>query len=166
MTFDPDRVDAQPQVDALETWLFVNASPTNTSHYIHIHDVPFKVLSRNGMPPTGAETGLKDTFRLDPGEVLVAGTKFSDHLGVFMLHCHMLNHEDHGMMTTFEVVQGGSTPPAMSPHRLLEHTLHDPVHRRDVQGVVAAAAAGRPAPGSMLHLVKSTAMCSRHLMST
>lgn len=160
LTFDPDRVDAQPKVDTLETWLFVNAGPTNTSHYIHIHDVPFKVLSRNGLPPSLEETGLKDTFRLDPGEVLVAGTKFSDHLGVFMIHCHMLNHEDHGMMTTFEVVKNGSTPPAMSAHRLLERTLHDPVHRRDVQGVVAAASAGRPAPDSMLHLVKSTAMCT------
>jgi FtsP/CotA-like multicopper oxidase with cupredoxin domain len=159
-TFDPERVDAQPTVDSLETWLFVNAGPTNTSHYIHIHDVPFYVLSRNGQPPTGAETGLKDTFRLDPGEVLVAGTKFSDHVGVFMLHCHMLNHEDHGMMTTFEVVKDGTTPPAMRPDRLIEQTLRDPLHRRSAQQVVAAASAGRPAPDSMLHLVRSTAMCS------
>ena len=167
-TFDPERVDAQPQVDSLETWLFVNASPTNTSHYIHIHDVPFKVLSRNGMPPSGDEIGLKDTFRLDPGEVLVAGTKFSDHLGIFMLHCHMLNHEDHGMMTTFEVVKNAATPTPTSAHGLLERTLRDPAHRRNVQDVVVAASAGRPAPDSMLRMVLSTAMCSpdRHARSS
>ena len=51
---------------------------------------------------------LKETFRLDPGETLAVGAKFTDHLGRFLIHCHMLSHEDHAMMTTFEIVGPGS----------------------------------------------------------
>ena len=105
--FDHCRVDARPELDSTETWLFVNAGPTAMTHYVHIHDVDWFVLSRNGVVPEPAEAGLKETFRLDPGESLLVGTKFTDYLGRFMIHCHMLEHEDHGMMATFEVVPPG-----------------------------------------------------------
>ncbi len=106
-TFDHERVDARPELGSTETWLFVNTGPVAISHYIHLHDVDWHLLSRNLAEPEPWESGLKETFRLDPGEVLLVGTRFTDHLGRFMVHCHMLEHEDHGMMTTFEVVEPG-----------------------------------------------------------
>lgn len=106
--FDHTRVDAQPELGSAETWTLINAGPTEMSHWIHIHDVDWKVLSRNGAPPAPGEDALKETFKLDPGEVVVIGSKFTDHTGQYMLHCHMLEHEDAGMMTRFDVVQPGS----------------------------------------------------------
>lgn len=103
-TFDHQRVDARPVLGSSETWMLANTTSVGISHYIHIHDIDWLMLSRNGQPPLAHEAGLKETFRLDPGEVVVVGSKFTDHLGHYMLHCHMLEHEDHGMMAGFEVV--------------------------------------------------------------
>ena len=56
----------------------------------------------NGTPPW--ERGFEDTWRLDPGEYVDVAATFTDHPGLFMVHCHMLDHEDHGMMAQFEVI--------------------------------------------------------------
>jgi hypothetical protein len=150
--FDHTRVDAHPELGAVETWMLVNTTPTSTSHYIHIHDIDWKVLSRNGAPPPVGEDALKETFRLDPGEVVVIAGKFSDHLGHYMLHCHMLQHEDHGMMTAFEVVQPGHGDGAAVPgvEAALASSIDDPAARSAVRRVIAAATHGRPAPRSAL----------------
>lgn len=118
-TFDQNRMDARVERGSTETWMLLNTTPFPISHYIHLHLVDWQLLSRNGLFPREegyghdpAESGLKETFRIDPGEVIVIGTKFTDHLGPYMIHCHMLAHEDHGMMTNWEVVpEGGATPP-------------------------------------------------------
>jgi FtsP/CotA-like multicopper oxidase with cupredoxin domain len=149
--FDHTRVDAHPELGSVETWLLVNASPNLVSHYIHIHDVDWKVLQRNGAAPAPGEDCLKETFRLDPGEVLLVAGKLSDHLGHYMLHCHMLQHEDHGMMTAFEVVpegQGDGGLPGLDA--ALERSIPDPVHRRLVKRVVEGAQGGAPAPRRLL----------------
>ena len=104
--FDHQRVDAQVELDSVETWLLLNT--TTRTHYIHIHDVDWMVLSRNGAPPEPHEAGLKETFLLDPGEYVTVAAKFSDHLGRYMIHCHMLDHEDGGMMAAWEVVKPGA----------------------------------------------------------
>lgn len=106
LPFNHDRVDARVELGSIETWLLLNA--TTQSHYIHIHDVDWLVLERNAQPPAAYEAGLKETFRLDPGEYVLVAAKFSDHLGPYMIHCHMLDHEDGGMMTTWEVVEPGA----------------------------------------------------------
>jgi spore coat protein A, manganese oxidase len=103
--FDHDRVDARVELDSVETWMLLNT--TTRTHYIHIHDVDWLVLSRNGRPPQAYEAGLKETFLLDPGEYITVAAKFSDHLGRYMIHCHMLDHEDGGMMAAWEVVKPG-----------------------------------------------------------
>ena len=54
--------------------------------------------------PPPWERGLEDTWRLDPGERVVVAARFTDYTGVFMIHCHMLDHEDDGMMAQFAVV--------------------------------------------------------------
>jgi spore coat protein A len=149
--FDHTRVDAHPELGAVETWLLVNASPNLVSHYIHIHDVDWKVLQRNGSAPEPGEDCLKETFRLDPGEVLLVAAKFSDHLGHYMLHCHMLQHEDHGMMTAFEVVprgHGDGGPAGLDA--ALARSVPDPVHRRLVRRVIEGARDGVPAPRALL----------------
>jgi spore coat protein A, manganese oxidase len=106
-TFDHSRVDARPEVGAIETWMLVNDTPVATSHYVHLHHSDWIMVSRNGRAPEPHEAGMKETFRIDPGEVVVVARRFNDHTGRFMLHCHMLEHEDHGMMATFEVVPEG-----------------------------------------------------------
>ena len=41
---------------------------------------------------------------MDPGEELLVAGRFSDHAGKYVVHCHMLEHEDHGLMAQFETV--------------------------------------------------------------
>jgi FtsP/CotA-like multicopper oxidase with cupredoxin domain len=103
-TFDHGRVDAQPRLGSVEVWQYTNTS--SVTHYMHNHDVDFRLLQRDGQPPEPWEDGLKETFRVDPGETIQVAARFTDHTGTFVLHCHMLEHEDHGMMTQFEVVSG------------------------------------------------------------
>jgi FtsP/CotA-like multicopper oxidase with cupredoxin domain len=101
-TFDPSRSDAFPVLGSTETWEFTNR--TKVAHLLHIHSTDWYMLSRNGKPPPPWEDCLKETFFLDPGDRIVVAGHFTDHLGKFVIHCHMLDHEDHGLMTQFEVV--------------------------------------------------------------
>jgi FtsP/CotA-like multicopper oxidase with cupredoxin domain len=102
-TFDPERIDADVERGSVETWDLVNTT-TNVSHLVHMHGVPFVLLERNGQTPADWERALDDTFRIDPGERLSVAAKFTDYTGTYVLHCHMLEHEDHGMMAQFRVV--------------------------------------------------------------
>src|SRR4030095_9292641 len=104
---DPNRVDARPALGTTEKWVFTN--PTGQPHTVHIHDVSQQCVSRNGGACYPYET-MKETWYLAPGEVLEVNLKFTDHVGMYMLHCHMLEHEDDGMMTQFEVVRENPTP--------------------------------------------------------
>jgi FtsP/CotA-like multicopper oxidase with cupredoxin domain len=109
-TWNPDRVDAYPRLGTTESWQLTNAS--NVTHLIHLHSADWVTLARNGEPPPAWEQGLKETWRLDPGETVVVGTRFADHPGRFVVHCHMLEHEDHGMMANFELLgEGAPIPP-------------------------------------------------------
>jgi FtsP/CotA-like multicopper oxidase with cupredoxin domain len=104
--YNPERVDATVPLGSTQTWLLTNLS--TTTHFIHIHEEQWHTLLRNGQPPPAYEQGLVDTWRLDPGESVEVAATFSDYTGVFMIHCHMLDHEDHGMMAQFAVVKPGS----------------------------------------------------------
>jgi FtsP/CotA-like multicopper oxidase with cupredoxin domain len=101
LTFDPNRIDARPVLGTTEKWVFTN--PTGTIHMVHIHDVDQQCVSRDGGPCYPWET-MKETWSVAPGETLELKLKFTDHIGKYMLHCHILEHEDDGMMTQFEVV--------------------------------------------------------------
>jgi FtsP/CotA-like multicopper oxidase with cupredoxin domain len=107
LRFDPNRVDARPVLSTTEKWVFTN--PTGQAHTVHIHDVSQQCVSRNGGACYPYET-MKETWYLEPGEVLEVKLKFTDHTGMYMLHCHMVEHEDDRMMTQFEVVRGNPTP--------------------------------------------------------
>jgi FtsP/CotA-like multicopper oxidase with cupredoxin domain len=100
--FDPQRVDHRVTMGSIERWRLRNAS--DMTHYVHLHEEQWLTVSRDGKRPPPWERGLEDTWRLDPGEYVDVAARFTDYPGVFMLHCHMLDHEDHGMMAQFEVV--------------------------------------------------------------
>lgn len=113
LTFDPNRIDARPVLGSTEKWVFTN--PTGTTHMVHIHDVDQQCISRDGGPCYPYEK-MKETWSVGPGETLELKMKFTDHVGKYVLHCHILEHEDDGMMTQFEVVGPTPTPaPSTTP---------------------------------------------------
>lgn len=102
---------------AREIWEFSNSGPA-MPHPIHIHGFQYHVLDRRGSPPhvsalaldarglPATETGWKDSVLLWPGETIRLSMDFSHpHPGdqIYMLQCHNLEHESHGMMVNFRV---------------------------------------------------------------
>ena len=100
--FDPAFVEHRPRLGTVETWRLVN--DTRVAHVMHIHHTDWYMLSRNGRTPPPWERCLKETFFLDPGDEIVVAGRFSDYLGKYVIHCHMTDHEDHGLMSQFETV--------------------------------------------------------------
>lgn len=103
--FDMQRIDEEIPFNELEIWEFWNNDESMT-HPIHIHGTQVQLLSRNGNKDLPAhETGWKDTFLVKPNERLRILIKFSDYEGMYMLHCHNLEHEDDGMMLNLMVTK-------------------------------------------------------------
>jgi FtsP/CotA-like multicopper oxidase with cupredoxin domain len=102
-SFNPARADAFPEIDTTVTWEVVNK--TAVAHLIHLHHTDWYLLARDGKPPPPWEDCLKDTFLILPSERILIAGHLSDYLGKFVIHCHMLDHEDHGLMSQFEVVR-------------------------------------------------------------
>jgi|GEM_PF-217091 len=101
--FAMDRIDERIARGSLEIWEFVNKD-VDMVHPMHIHGGQFQVLSRNGSTDIPAwERGWKDTVIVNPSERVQLGVRFDTHTGVFLLHCHILEHEDDGMMMNYEV---------------------------------------------------------------
>ena len=72
-------------------------------HPVHLHALDFRILDRNGAPPMSYERGPKDVVYLGENETVRVITRF-DVTGKFMMHCHNLVHEDHDMMSQFQVL--------------------------------------------------------------
>jgi spore coat protein A len=102
-TFNPARADAFPKLGTSELWEIVNR--TAVAHVMHLHHSDWYLLTRDGKKPPPWEECLKDTFFVYPGERIVLAGHFADYAGKFVIHCHMLDHEDHGLMSQFEVVR-------------------------------------------------------------
>jgi len=102
---DMDRVDETVVLGATEIWEVSNRSMgmMRIPHSFHIHGVQVQILTRNGREPPPSERGWKDTFLLLPGEVVRFIASFGDYTGIYMYHCHLLEHEDDGMMGQFRV---------------------------------------------------------------
>ncbi|WP_410332727.1 multicopper oxidase family protein [Rhodohalobacter sp.] len=101
--FEMERVDERVKQDDTEIWEFINNS--NVPHPMHVHAVQFKVLERSGnrgLIPT--ETGWKDTVLVMPGETVRVIMKFDAPKGLYVFHCHNLEHEDNGMMANLEII--------------------------------------------------------------
>jgi spore coat protein A, manganese oxidase len=108
-TFNPAHSQAFPELGTVETWEITNR--TAVSHMIHMHSTDWYMLARDGKPPKPWEDCLKETFFLNPHETILVAAHFTDFSGKFVIHCHMLDHEDHGLMAQFEVVRPGKAPP-------------------------------------------------------
>ncbi|WP_337192248.1 multicopper oxidase family protein [Streptomyces sp. HUCO-GS316] len=103
--FDMDRVDLRPVRGETEIWRIVNDDvDLKIPHSLHLHLEHFTVVDRDGAPPGPAESGLKDTITVLPGQSVRVKVHFSDYTGLFMYHCHMLQHQMMGMMGQMEVV--------------------------------------------------------------
>jgi FtsP/CotA-like multicopper oxidase with cupredoxin domain len=102
LTYDINRIDEQIPFNELEEWKFINN--TNNYHPMHIHGVLFQVYSRNGntnLSPN--DKGWKDTVLVNPSETVSLLVKFNDYSGIYLLHCHNLEHEDDGMMLNIKI---------------------------------------------------------------
>lgn len=101
--FEMERVDERVEQGSTEIWEFINNS--NMPHPMHVHAVQFKVLDRSGTRGlTPAESGWKDTVLVMPGETVRVIMQFDAQKGMYVFHCHNLEHEDNGMMGNLEIV--------------------------------------------------------------
>ena len=103
-SMDMERIDERVKLGSIEIWTIRNSTPV--SHPFHIHDIQFRILDRDGKLPAPHEAGLKDTVLVDPGEnvrVIAEFNDFADSNIPYMYHCHILEHEDAGMMGQFVV---------------------------------------------------------------
>ena len=103
--YDLNRIDETVQAGATEIWEFDN-SDGDEIHPMHIHGVQFQVVSRTGGRASliATEQGWKDTVLVMPREKVNVIMTFPQEKGVFVFHCHNLEHEDDGMMLNYEVV--------------------------------------------------------------
>ncbi len=102
---DMSVVNETIPVGSTEIWEIVNDSMM--MHPFHIHHGQFQILDRNGSPVHAHERGYKDTVKVGPGEtvrLVMTFDHYSDSEMPYMYHCHILEHEDNGMMGQFLVV--------------------------------------------------------------
>jgi FtsP/CotA-like multicopper oxidase with cupredoxin domain len=113
--FNPKVIDQIMELGTIEEWRIVNES--GEIHPFHIHINPFQVVSINGEKID--RKSYDDTFPIPAKSEVVMRTKYKDYDGKYVLHCHILFHEDHGMMQVVEVVLPGNdtTPHNGMPER-------------------------------------------------
>lgn len=102
--FDIGRIDFTVPANAVEIWKFFNT--TSMAHPMHVHGVRMSLLARDGVAPATHEQGLRDTFIVDSMQTLTIAvqTPATASLSPLMVHCHILEHEDAGMMAQFITV--------------------------------------------------------------
>lgn len=103
--FHMDSINIVAYLNDIEIWTLTNS--TMVAHPFHIHDIEFYVLDINGLPPPAEYQGLKDVILVKPNDTvrfITQFTTFSDPMVPYMYHCHLLHHEDDGMMGSFLVI--------------------------------------------------------------
>ena len=117
-TFNPDRTDITMKLGSVEEWTLTN--PTNRAslewHTFHIHQNPFQVISIDGKPLDYID--WQDNVTLAPGQTIKILINPIDFTGKFVFHCHVLFHEDNGMMATVQVVAHPS-PAEVNANRVI-----------------------------------------------
>ena len=81
----------------------IYGNDSGETHPMHIHDVHFQILDVDGRAPSAGDNGWKDTVLVPAWGSARVISKFTDNTGVYVFHCHKLEHEDHAMMAQFEV---------------------------------------------------------------
>lgn len=105
---DMNRIDFETIVGTTEIWTVSNDD--NWPHNFHVHDVQFEILDVDGDTPPPHLRGPKDTVYIPPGGRVRLGltcSDYSDPTYPYMFHCHLLRHEDEGMMGQFLVLEPG-----------------------------------------------------------
>ncbi|MGR0317950.1 multicopper oxidase family protein [Agromyces sp. ZXT2-3] len=122
-TMRMDHVDETVTVGTTERWIVENVS--EMPHSFHVHDVQFRLEAIDGAPPPAELAGWKDTILVRPGsryELILRFEDYADPDTPYMYHCHLLMHEDQGMMGQFTVVEPGRRA------TMTEETDHDHAH--------------------------------------
>lgn len=115
-TFGDDMMevaeDEKVKLGTTEVWEFINQpSGMAMAHPMHIHNLQFRVIGRSGtggglqqdLVSGSTDEGLKDVVTVMPGERVRVLMKFENHTGLYLYHCHILEHEDMGMMRNYLV---------------------------------------------------------------
>ena len=102
--FDMDIINEVGKYGETEIWTITNPATMMHSmgHPFHIHGTQFQVLTRNGKEPLPEEMGWKDTVFINPDEEVKLIVRFND-IGTYMYHCHILEHEEEGMMGQIKI---------------------------------------------------------------
>ncbi len=95
--FDANRIDTAPRVGTVEEWVYLNG--TTMDHPMHVHTNPFQIVGDDGV----AETAWRDILLVKAGQRARFRVRFDDYAGKTVQHCHILDHEDNGMMATVEM---------------------------------------------------------------
>jgi len=104
--------DETVEAGSTHVWEFVNqpnGMGMEMAHPIHLHGRQFRVLDRTGGRTINAlregivDDGWRDTVLVLPGETVRVQVTFTNHAGLYLYHCHILEHEDMGMMRNFRV---------------------------------------------------------------
>ena len=104
--WNPARVDAFPVLNTTEEWTLVNTGG-GWGHPVHIHLGRFRIIEIQGRAPRPGElSGFKDVVWLGPNQTIRLVHQFWNFTGRFVFHCHNGSHEDHDMMSQFEVLPG------------------------------------------------------------
>lgn len=98
-SMDMERVDETARLGATEIWEIENL--VGMDHPFHLHGFQFQVIDRNGVPE--AQPKWKDTVNMPRHQTARFVVKFENYPGKWMYHCHILDHEDAGMMGVLEV---------------------------------------------------------------
>lgn len=106
--YDPD--DPGIEVNLGETWVWTIKNTSGAAHPFHIHVNPFMVIDNNGTAIPFRERYWQDTVVVPKDGYVKLATRFETFDGPFVLHCHILVHEDWGMMRKV-VVKGKGAPP-------------------------------------------------------
>ncbi|KAA0080805.1 copper oxidase [Mycolicibacterium sp. P9-64] len=112
---DMNRIDLTVPVDTTEVWSVRNTH--DWPHNFHVHDVQFQIVAIDGDPPPPQLSGWKDTVYAEPGRTLTLAMRFADYTDPthpYMYHCHLLHHEDQGMMGQFLVLGPDEVPAPMT----------------------------------------------------
>lgn len=103
--FDPSQVDFRVKRGTTEIWRIRNDDTEfGIPHTFHLHLEQFRVLDRDGAPPTLDDAGRKDTIMVAPGETVRIQATFTEFTGKYVYHCHFLEHSSLGMMAQMEIV--------------------------------------------------------------
>lgn len=94
--FDMNRIDVEAKLGTMELW---DITSETMAHPFHVHGAQFRILSLDGQTPPPHQRGWKDTVLVPrTARLLVSLTQPAARKNPFMFHCHILEHEDAGMM--------------------------------------------------------------------